>query len=62
MFAKAYLLQGGWRDGAAGFVIAVSRVIDSSLPRAMLLLGEEEAQAAAERARTQQEDPERETG
>jgi glycosyltransferase involved in cell wall biosynthesis len=41
-FAKAYLLQGGWRDGPAGFVIAVSRVIDSTLPRAMLLLGEDD--------------------
>jgi hypothetical protein len=41
-FAKAYLLQGGWRDGPDGFVIALSRVIDSTLPRAMLLLGEDE--------------------
>ena len=42
MFAKSYLLKGGWRDGAAGFVIALSRVIDSTLPRAMLLLDEDE--------------------
>jgi glycosyltransferase involved in cell wall biosynthesis len=41
-FAKAYLLQGGWRDGPDGFVIALSRVIDSTLPRAMLLLGEDD--------------------
>jgi hypothetical protein len=40
MFAKSYLLQGGWRDGGAGFIIALSRVIDSTLPRAMLLFGE----------------------
>ena len=41
-FAKAYLLQGGWRDGPDGFVIALSRVIDSTLPRAMLLLEEDD--------------------
>lgn len=41
-FAKAYLLQGGWRDGPDGFVIALSRVVDSTLPRTMLLLGEDE--------------------
>lgn len=41
-FVKAYLLQGGWRDGPDGFVIALSRVIDSTLPRAMLLLGEDD--------------------
>jgi len=40
-FAKAYLLQSGWRDGAAGFVIALSRVVDSTLPRALLLLGDD---------------------
>lgn len=45
MFAKSYVLQGGWRDGSAGFIIALSRVIDSTLPRAMLLLGEEPEQA-----------------
>ena len=42
-FAKAYLLQSGWRDGTAGLVIAVARVVDSVLPRAMILLGEEDA-------------------
>jgi glycosyltransferase involved in cell wall biosynthesis len=40
-FVKSYLLRGGWRDGADGFVIAIARVIDSTLPRAMLLAGEE---------------------
>ena len=44
-FVKSYVLRGGWRDGAAGFVVALSRVIDSTLPRAMLL--EEEPPAAA---------------
>lgn len=39
-FMKSYVLRSGWRDGAAGFVVALSRVIDSTLPRAMLLLGE----------------------
>ncbi|MFM7521361.1 MAG: glycosyltransferase family 2 protein, partial [Planctomycetota bacterium] len=42
-FAKAYVLQSGWRDGAAGFVIALSRVVDSTLPRALLLLGDDPA-------------------
>ena len=37
-FVRSYCLKGGWRDGAAGFVIALARVIDSTLPRAMLLL------------------------
>ena len=41
-FAKAYVLQGGWRDGPDGFVIALSRVIDSTLPRTMLLVGEDD--------------------
>ena len=36
-FLKSYLVRGGWRDGAAGFVIAVTRVLDSTLPRALLL-------------------------
>ena len=40
IFSKSYFLQGGFRDGAAGFIVALSRVIDSTLPRAMLLLGE----------------------
>lgn len=35
-FTKSYLLQGGWRDGAAGFVVALSRVVDSTLPRAIV--------------------------
>jgi len=37
-FVKSYVLRGGWRDGPAGFVVALSRVIDSTLPRAMILL------------------------
>lgn len=36
-FLRSYVVRGGWRDGAAGFVIAVSRVLDSTLPRALLL-------------------------
>ena len=39
-FASSYLWRSGWRDGAAGFVVAIARVIDSTLPRAMLLLDE----------------------
>lgn len=39
-FLKSYVVQGGWRDGTAGFIVAVSRVIDSTLPRALLLLGD----------------------
>ena len=39
-FLKSYLVQGGWRDGPVGFVIALSRVIDSTLPRALLLMDE----------------------
>lgn len=39
-FAKSYFVRGGWRDGAVGFVVALSRVIDSTLPRAMLLAGD----------------------
>jgi glycosyltransferase involved in cell wall biosynthesis len=39
-FLKSYVLQSGWRDGPVGFVIAVSRVIDSTLPRALVLLDE----------------------
>lgn len=39
-FAGSYLWRGGWRDGAAGFVVALSRAIDSTLPRAMLLADE----------------------
>lgn len=36
-FAKSWILQGGWRDGAAGFVVALSRVVDSTLGRAIVL-------------------------
>lgn len=42
-FAKAYFLQGGWRDGTAGFIIALSRVIDSTLPRALLLSDDDDS-------------------
>jgi glycosyltransferase involved in cell wall biosynthesis len=38
VFAGSYFLRGGWRDGAAGFVVALARVIDSTLPRVILLL------------------------
>jgi glycosyltransferase involved in cell wall biosynthesis len=41
-FCGSYIGSGGWRDGAAGFVIAVARVLDSTLPRALLLFDEEE--------------------
>ena len=41
-FVKSYILRSGWRDGAIGFVIAISRVIDSTLPRAMLLTGDDD--------------------
>jgi hypothetical protein len=36
-FVKSYVLRSGWRDGGIGFVIALGRVIDSTLPRALLL-------------------------
>lgn len=36
-FMKSYVLRGGWRDGGPGFVIAVGRLIDSTLPRALVL-------------------------
>jgi glycosyltransferase involved in cell wall biosynthesis len=39
-FVKSYLLRSGWRDGAIGFVVALGRVIDSTLPRALLLVDE----------------------
>jgi hypothetical protein len=38
-FLKSYVVQAGYRDGAAGFSIALSRIIDSTLPR-MLVLSE----------------------
>lgn len=47
-FLKNYLVRGGWRDGAAGFVVALARVIDSTLPRAMLLEGERPSVPAAD--------------
>ena len=46
-FMKSYVLRSGWRDGAAGFVVALSRVIDSTLPRAMLLEGASLADSSA---------------
>jgi glycosyltransferase involved in cell wall biosynthesis len=49
-FLRSYVFRGGWRDGAAGFVIAVSRVLDSTLPRA-LLLEEKRAPAPESEAR-----------
>jgi glycosyltransferase involved in cell wall biosynthesis len=45
-FFKSYVLRGGWRDGGPGFVIALGRVIDSTLPRAIVL--EEPGRAGAE--------------
>lgn len=36
-FVKSWILLGGWRDGAAGFVVALSRVVDSTLCRAIVL-------------------------
>jgi len=44
-FLKSYVVQGGWRDGPVGFVIALSRVIDSTLPRALLLMDDDESQS-----------------
>jgi glycosyltransferase involved in cell wall biosynthesis len=49
-FVRSYCLKGGWRDGAAGFVIAMSRVIDSTLPRAMLLLDDADGREPIARA------------
>jgi glycosyltransferase involved in cell wall biosynthesis len=40
-FCGSYIGSGGWRDGAAGFVIAIARVLDSTLPRALLLFDDE---------------------
>ena len=39
-FVKSYVLRSGWRDGGIGFVVALGRVIDSTLPRALLLADE----------------------
>ena len=36
-FLRSYVARGGWRDGGAGFVIAMGRALDSTLPRALLL-------------------------
>jgi len=36
-FVKSYILRSGWRDGGIGFIVALGRVIDSTLPRALLL-------------------------
>ena len=41
-FVKSYVLRSGWRDGAIGFVVAIGRVIDSTLPRAMLLADDDD--------------------
>ncbi len=46
-FVGSYLLRGGWRDGTAGFIVALARVIDSTLPRAMLLLDDPTPRDAA---------------
>lgn len=46
-FVRSYAWRGGWRDGALGFVIAVARMVDSTLPRAMLLFDERDPDAAA---------------
>ncbi len=43
-FLKSYLLKRGFLDGPLGFVVALSRVIDASLPRVMLLTGEVKAE------------------
>lgn len=45
-FFKSYVLQGGWRDGPTGLVIALSRVIDSTLPRALLLTDDTDGPSA----------------
>lgn len=39
-FVKSYVLRSGWRDGGIGFVVALGRVVDSTLPRALLLADE----------------------
>ena len=39
-FVKSYVLRSGWRDGGIGFVVALGRVIDSTLPRALVLADE----------------------
>jgi len=47
-FAKAWILQGGFRDGAAGFVVALSRVVDSTLARAIVACDEAEGDDGGE--------------
>lgn len=42
-FVKSYLLKLGFLDGGPGFAVALSRVIDATLPRVMLLNGEAKA-------------------
>jgi glycosyltransferase involved in cell wall biosynthesis len=39
-FVKSYILRSGWRDGGIGFIVALGRVIDSTLPRVLLLADE----------------------
>lgn len=39
-FLKSYVVKRGFLDGADGFTVAISRVIDATLPRAMVLAGE----------------------
>jgi hypothetical protein len=46
-FLKSYVVQQGYRDGAAGFAIALSRIIDSTLPRMLVLCGSVRADAGA---------------
>jgi glycosyltransferase involved in cell wall biosynthesis len=41
-FVKSYVLRSGWKDGAIGFVVAIGRVIDSTLPRALLLADDDD--------------------
>lgn len=49
-FLKSYLLRRGFLDGALGFVVALSRVIDATLPRVMLLTGEVSADGSDDAA------------
>lgn len=50
-FLKSFLLRAGWRDGAAGFIVALSRVIDSTLPRGLLLFEQEPPDTGNEKPR-----------
>ena len=47
-FLKTFIVEQGWRDGAAGFVVALARVLDATLPRALLLLGEPRPDSAVD--------------